>query len=162
MREQKRLVERGLAAGDPRIRGDAGHVAKPGKDVFAKGQRHEGRAGFRHCQTKLAGDLVAKAGCPHLGDGFSAAGHDKLPASDSGGSIATKGDRKAIIQPFEAFQLGSEAQFAGCARHLGHQHGDDILGGIIAEELSERLLVIGDAVLFDQRDEVVLRITAER
>ena len=42
---------------------------------------------------------------------------------------------------------------AGGAAFVG-EHGDDLLGGVIAEELAGRLFVIRDAVLLDKRDEV--------
>ncbi len=162
MCEQKRLIECGLAARDPRIRGDAGNLAKPGKDIFTESQRYQGWARFRHRQTKPAGDLVAKAGCPHFRDGFSSGCDDKMPAPNFCSPIAGKRDRKAVISPLKAFQCGSEAQFACRARHLIHQHCDDILGGIIAEELPERLFVIGNAMFLDQRNEIMLRVSAKR
>jgi hypothetical protein len=42
------------------------------------------------------------------------------------------------------------------------EHGDDVLGGAIAEELAEGLLVIGNAMPLDERDEVPRRIAGER
>jgi hypothetical protein len=43
-----------------------------------------------------------------------------------------------------------------------HQHRDDLPGRAVAEELPERLLVPGDAVALDQREEIPLGIAAER
>ena len=37
---------------------------------------------------------------------------------------------------------------------LRFEHGDDVAGGPVAEELTERLLVIRDAMPLDQFDEV--------
>ena len=37
---------------------------------------------------------------------------------------------------------------------LALEHGDDVVGGAVAEELAEGLLVVGDAVLFDEGDDV--------
>ena len=47
-------------------------------------------------------------------------------------------------------------------RAFGEQHRDDRARRAVAEQLSERLLVIGDAMALDQRDEVVLRVAVER
>ena len=45
---------------------------------------------------------------------------------------------------------------------LRFQHGDDVASGAVAEELAQCFLVIGDAVLLDQCDEVMRRIAGER
>ena len=45
---------------------------------------------------------------------------------------------------------------------LGQQHVEDVVGGAVAEELAEGLLVPGDAVLFDQREEVLRGEAGER
>jgi len=44
---------------------------------------------------------------------------------------------------------------------LGFEHLHDILRGAVAEKLAERLLVIRDAVLFNQRDEVRRRVPGQ-
>ena len=56
----------------------------------------------------------------------------------------------------------SQPQHGTARLHLGQQHADDVLGAVVAEELAERLFVPGDAVLFDQRDEVVRRVARQR
>jgi hypothetical protein len=45
---------------------------------------------------------------------------------------------------------------------LGFQHVGDVLRRTIAEELAKRFLVIWDAMLFHQRDEVRRRVAGER
>lgn len=47
-------------------------------------------------------------------------------------------------------------------RAFGEQHRNDCARRAVAEQLTERLLVIGNAMAFDQRDEVVLGIAIER
>ncbi len=42
------------------------------------------------------------------------------------------------------------------------QHRDDLLGRAVAEQLPQRLFVKGDAVFFDQRDEISRRVAAQR
>lgn len=42
------------------------------------------------------------------------------------------------------------------------QHGDDFAGGAIAEKLAQRLLVVTDAVLLDERNEIRRRVAGQR
>jgi hypothetical protein len=56
----------------------------------------------------------------------------------------------------------AEPDIDATRRAFGEQHRDDGARRAVAEQLSERLLVIGDAMPLDQRDEVVLRVTVER
>ena len=44
---------------------------------------------------------------------------------------------------------------------LAFEHGDDVVGGAVAEELAEGLLVVGNAVLVDEGDEVGGGVAAE-
>ena len=37
---------------------------------------------------------------------------------------------------------------------FGFQHVGDVAGGVVAEELAERFFVVGDAMLFDEGEEV--------
>ena len=41
-----------------------------------------------------------------------------------------------------------------CVGALALEHGDDVVGGAVAEELAEGLFVIGDSVLLDHGDDV--------
>src|SRR5258708_3850864 len=45
---------------------------------------------------------------------------------------------------------------------LRFQQVDDVLSGAVAKELSERLFVIGNAMLFDERDEIRRRVACQR
>ena len=47
-------------------------------------------------------------------------------------------------------------------RAFGQQHGHDGARRAVAEQLAERLLVIGDAMALHQRDEIGLRVAAQR
>ena len=49
----------------------------------------------------------------------------------------------------------------GCAA-LRFQHGDDLLRRAVTEELSQSFLVIGNAVLLHQGDEIGRRVTRQR
>jgi hypothetical protein len=45
---------------------------------------------------------------------------------------------------------------------LAQQQVEDVVGGAVAEELAEGLLVVGDAVLLDQGEEVLRGVAGER
>ncbi len=47
-------------------------------------------------------------------------------------------------------------------RTFSEQHGHDGAGRSVAEQLAERLLVVGDAMALDQRDEIILGVAGER
>ena len=47
-------------------------------------------------------------------------------------------------------------------RTFGEEHGDDLIGGAIAEKLAQSFLVVRDAVPFDEGDEVGGREAGER
>src|SRR3546814_21025347 len=49
----------------------------------------------------------------------------------------------------------------GCL-HFGKQHADDILRGLVAEQLPEPLFVPGDPVALDEINEVTPRIAGQR
>jgi len=43
-------------------------------------------------------------------------------------------------------------------RGFGQQHGDNVLGGVIAEQLAQGFFVIRNAVTRDHIDEIPLRV----
>ena len=47
-------------------------------------------------------------------------------------------------------------------RAFTHQHINNVLGAIITKKLAQLLFVIGDIVLFHQRDEIMRRVFFER
>jgi hypothetical protein len=56
--------------------------------------------------------------------------------------------------------LEEDADAGGAA--LRFEHGDDVACGAVAEELAERLLVEGNAMPFDEGDEISWRVAGER
>ncbi len=62
----------------------------------------------------------------------------------------------------DAGHRSREAQIDAACRAFGEQHGDDRPRRAVTEQLAQRLLVKGDAVASDQRDEIRLRIARER
>ena len=54
-----------------------------------------------------------------------------------------------------------EEELDACFAAFGFQHGCNLRGGIVAEELAECLFVEGDVVLADERDEVGGSVTGQ-
>ncbi len=149
--EQHGLVEAGLAAGNPHIHRHPGQGLQPFKHANFKGQRYEGRAGLCHRQAELAGDVIGKPRRSHLGDRLAAGGDDqRLGADCSHGP----GKDKAAVFALDGLNGGLQAKFDARCLHFGQQHGDDLPGAVVTEQLAQGLLMPGDAVALDQGDEV--------
>src|SRR5437879_12984306 len=56
--------------------------------------------------------------------------------------------------------LEKNLHFGGTA--LRFQQVDDVLRGTVAEELSEGFLMVGNAMFFDERDEICGRVARQR
>ena len=83
--------------------------------------------------------------------------------------VATTSDEAALIRlddeariPLDAEHATTTSNLHSGALALRRQHVDNLLRAPVAEELSERLLVIGDAVALDERDEIRRRIARQR
>ena len=139
--------------------GDAGEVAPVGLVLRVEDEGNEAGAGFDDGVTELAGEVVAEGGCAHLGDGEAAGGDDEGVRAD----WALAGfDEEPVAKVGDGEDAGCELDVGVDAGALGEQHVEDVVGGAVAEELAEGLLVVGDAVLFYQGDEVVRSETCER
>ncbi len=56
---------------------------------------------------------------------------------------------------------GFELDFGAGGGAFGEEQRDDVAGAAVAEELAEGFFVVGDAVLLDERDEVLRGIARE-
>jgi len=59
-------------------------------------------------------------------------------------------------------QLTSATNLDPCVSALAQQHINDLLRAFIAEELAQLLLVVLNAVFFDQRNEIAGRVARQR
>ena len=157
MGEEHFFAEGGVACRGDDFGGEAGEVAI----AFAVGgvekKRDKSRAGWDDVQTELAGEIVAETGGAHFGDGDSAGSDDESGRAIFGGigancevSVATD---FADFGIYEDFYVGIAA--------FGFEHGDDLGGGIVAEELAESFLVVGNSVFLDEGDEIGGRVARE-
>ena len=67
-------------------------------------------------------------------------------------------DEGAVVPQLPQLRLQPELG----AGHLGAQHGDDVAGALVAEELAEGLFVPADAMARDHLDEVPLGVAGQR
>jgi len=70
--------------------------------------------------------------------------------------LTVEGD---VAADFADFGIHDNFHIGGAA--FGFEHGDDLGGGIVAEELAEDLFVVGNSVFLDQRDEIGRGVTGE-
>ena len=87
------------------------------------------------------------AGCQHDGGGVE---------------VAVIGVHHEAVGLFDRRDLMRHADIDAGGRAFGQQHGHDLARRAVAEELAQRLLVPGDAVLLDQLDEIALRVAGQR
>jgi hypothetical protein len=162
MSRAARTRDLGRCGGDDDFGGDAGEVA-PAGDVFrGEGEGNERGARLDDGDAELAGEVVAEVGRAHLRDREAAGGDDQRVRMQSAGG---RFDLEAGVDG-SAGRDGEDA----CAEFDGDfgfgalacEEVDDVAGGAVAEELAERFFVVGDAVLFDERDEVLRGVTGER
>jgi len=150
MGEEHFFGEGGVACRGDDFGGDTSEIGV----AFAVGgmedERDEGGTGWNNVQAELTGEVVAETGGAHFGDGDSAGGDD-----ESGGAIYGcvcadgEGDIAANFADF-----GVDNDFYVSVAAFGFEHGDDLCGGIVAEELAEGFFVIGDSVFLNEGDEI--------
>ena len=91
----------------------------------------------------MTGNIIGKTGRAHLGNGFAAGGDDQALHLQ----CATRcGNRETASIMNDIADGRIEPQLCARLRHIRRQHGDDVLCRIIAEKLTQRLFVPGDAV----------------
>jgi hypothetical protein len=122
-----------------------------------KDERHESGTGCDNVQAELAGEVVAETGGAHFGDGDSAGGDDEGGRAIFGG-VSAHGER-GVAPDFADFGINYDFYIGVPAFRF--EHADDLSGGIVAEELAESFLMIRNAVLFDEGDEIGRGVTRE-
>jgi hypothetical protein len=115
-----------------------------------KDKRDQGGAGLDNVQAELAGEIIAEAGGTHFGDGDSTGGDDEGGRAVFG-CIAADGEG-GVAADFADFGIDDDF-YIGIAA-FGFEHGDDLRGGIVAEELPKGFFVVGNSVLFHESDEI--------
>ena len=156
--EQQRIRECGAAGCHRRVDGDAGQApVTPGVRGLV-GQRHQRGPAGDDRQAELFCDFIPEARGAGLRVGQAAGRHDQR-----GGGIRGRirlHDEGVVFLDAPDGAPGLEGDAAGPA--LGEQQVDDAPGPVVAEQLAGGFLVVGDAVLLDQLDEIERGEPAER
>ena len=158
MGEQRRLAERRLAAARHHIGCHPGDVAEQ-RFITAQRQRHQRRTRLDDLHAELPRQPIGIIGRPHLGDRRPAGGDDQRRRG--GGAVAIT-DPEPPIGMFDRADRPAQADVHASGLAFIEQHGYDGLGRTVAEQLPQRLFMIGDAVFFDQRDEVRRGVSPHR
>ncbi len=160
MGEQQGFVKGGALGSHPRGRCGAGYGRETG---VGKGEGHQPRPRVGDGDAHLRGDLVGAPRRPHLGDGFPARGNDKVARGDRRGAVGrVQGHAISGITRGDIGQRAVQPQVNTGFLHQAAQHGDDLFGGSVAEELAEGLFVPRDPMCVYQFDEIPLSITRQR
>ena len=144
----------------PTSQRDAGqrHERRPGRGI--EGQRHQAGARLDDAVAELLREPMAEVGRADLRD-RQAAGGDHEPRVPTPCRASVSSSKPSPARAHLAHRAGlAPHHAAGVA--LGQQHGDDVLGRAVAEQLALVLLVPADAVALDQRDEVRRRVARQR
>ncbi len=139
--------------------GHAGKRLKLFQERFVQRERHQPGARRQYVQAKLLGNLIAERGRPQPRHRQTAAGDDQVIGADS---VTIELQRVALLVAGNLQHFGTQAHDHAALLALGHQHIDNLLRGVVAEELSQRLFMPRDAVLTDQIDKIPLGITRQR
>ena len=160
MGEQHRLGEARLAAGRHRIDRDAGERREARQQVRLKRQRHQRGPRLGDAQAELRGRCRSRS--PSRPSWGSTCRRRRPPGTRTAPrrSTARARSRRRFSRCARRWSTGAAPRRCPCMP--GHQHVDDLARGAVAEQLAEGLLVIGDAVALDQRDEIRLRVAAQR
>ena len=162
MREEQLFSEASLADGRYDFGGDSGQVAERRLLGGAEDKGDEGWAGFADGDVELAGYVVAETGSAHFGDGEASGGYDQVGGLVGGGVGDDDEAGSFLWIAVDFLDLRFEDDFDIGFGGFAEEHGDDLLGGVVAEELAQGFLVVLNAVAFDEGDEVGGRVAGER
>ena len=158
MREQDVFAKALAGARRDRLQRNAGEQLSQAERVGRGLERNQRRQRLDDAQAEAPRHLIGKAGRPHLWN-RQAAGRQH---QRGGGEGTTTGREPESVGEGQVGDGVADPDVDATIRALAQQHGHDRARGAVAEQLPERLLVIGNAMALDQRDEIVLRVTAKR
>ena len=150
MRDQHFLPERLVVRGNLDFRGDSGQIAILLAVFCPQHERHERGPGFADLHPELAGDVIPQRGRAYFWNRKSACRYDQ----DWGMKFAGLGANDEFVRASNLLNVAVQNNLHSCGPAFGFEQFHDILRGAVAEKLAERLLVIGNVVFFNQRDEV--------
>ena len=139
-----------------------GNTGKVGKTVAFECQRHQCRLGGHNPVPELSGNQVSQPGRPHLWDRLAPGCHHQMAGGDS---LRHPGPGQADHKPKpvvgDVVNRGLQPQLRPGLGHLGQQHGDDVLGRAVAEQLAKGLFMPADAMAFNQSDKILRAVARQ-
>src|SRR5579872_767689 len=121
-------------------------------------ERHEGRSSWLNLYSELASQIVAETGGPGFGD-REASGSDHEGRRVELEFVAANHE---IAGLFDLANCDSGLDVDAGSAAFGQQHIQNVMRRTIAEQLSQRFLVISDGMLLHQCEEIGRRITGQR
>ena len=121
-------------------------------------QRRQRRPGRNDLQSELPRKVVAKRSRADLGNRKPARGNDQ----DRGTKLGAIGVQNKLGGALHLADLAAEKNLDRSLTALGLKHVSNIMGRAVAEKLPQGLLVVGNAMLLDQRDEIGGGVTSQR
>src|SRR4051794_25309207 len=113
-------------------------------------KRHQRWASRTDAHPKLFGDLIAERRSTHLRDGQAAGRDDERRRTEL---LLRRGDYEFVgATNFGHTRSGKDLDMSATA--FLFKHRDDLARRVVTEELPESFLVISNAMLFDERDEI--------
>lgn len=157
MRDEHFFAERVTSCGSHDIGGKAGQIAKRRAVFVLQHKRNQSRSGWLHFQSELAGKIVSKR-----------------RRSDLWNRKPTRRDHQDRRLKFFRFRANDKSIRAANVANIaiennvhaggtafGFEHVHDLARGMVAEELAEIFLMEGNAVFFDQGDEIRRRVARQ-
>src|SRR5262249_51406477 len=108
-------------------------------------------------QPELSGEIVTKCGGTGLRDGQPARSNHKRVASVV--SLVSV-EYETLVFAY-ATNAALQSKLGSGLTAFAYEHVDDLLGGVIAKELSKLLFVKGDLVLLNESDEIIGRVARQ-
>ena len=158
VREQNVFTEALSRAGHDRLQGNAGEKLLESQRLGRGLQWHQPGPMLGHAQAEATGNVIGKTSRPHFRN-RKAAGRQN---NRRGGEASTAGLHTEAVGAGNIRDGAADPHIDTTLRAFGQQHGDDLARRAIAEQLAECFLVIGDGMALNQRDEVSLRVAAQR
>ena len=160
MREQRRFREARFAKGGNGLCADAAQGRHPGEVVLLEGEGHKARPWSDDGNVELLRDVEGKISRPDFLDRQSTRCDDQFMRVVAS---AIGIHRKAVrLCDFPDMALRQHAYACRLAFIQEHTHNALRRARALAEQLAQRLFVMFDAVLVDQRNEVGGRVAAQR
>lgn len=157
VREEHLFAKRLMIGGGGNGRGNTGKVAVATLLFLGENKRNEGGPRFYNFQPELPRKIIPQSGGADFWYGKTARRDDQ----DGSAKLSGIGMHHKFRAVPDFPNCGVEKYFDAGFAALRFEHIGDVLCTAIAEKLAERLLVIGNTMFFDERDEVRWRVSRQ-